>query len=174
MDESVLPLIEVSLDDQQLRLSTTDACFLFPVSTAANGPGEREGSGCTPRGWHRIVARIGDGLPVNAVLVGRRPTGEIYSEQLARDFPERDWILTRILWLQGLEIGRNRLGNFDSMRRYIYIHGTPDREPMGVPASHGCIRMRNEDLLTLFERVPAGARVWIQQHSFSRIPCRNL
>mgnify|MGYP001385527309 CR=1 FL=1 len=174
MDDVHLPLIEVSLADQQIRLKTADTCYVFPVSTALNGPGEREGSGCTPRGWHRVVARIGEGLPSHAVLVGRRPTGEIYSPQLARDFPDRDWILTRILWLQGLEVGRNRMGNLDSMRRYIYIHGTPDSEPMGVPVSHGCIRMRNDDLLLLFDRVPAGARVWIQEHSFSRIPCRNL
>lgn len=168
------PTIEISIADQALRFSAEDRCYLFDVSTALNGVGERNGSGCTPRGWHRVVARIGDGLPINAVFVGRRFTGEVYSPALAEQHPSRDWILSRILWLQGLEIGRNRMGNVDSMRRYIYIHGTPDKEPMGRPESHGCVRMRNEDLLTLFDLVPAGTRVWIQEHSFSRIPCRLI
>ena len=167
-------LLEISIADQALRYSTREACFLFPVSTARNGFGEQEGSGKTPRGWHRVAARIGDGLPEGAVFVGRRPTGEIYSEELAQQYPERDWILTRILWLQGLETGRNRLGDVDTMRRYIYIHGTPDSEPMGEPLSHGCIRMRNADLQALFERVPFNTPVWIQEHSFSRIPCRQI
>lgn len=173
-DDLSLPIVEVSIADQQLRLSTGQACFIYPVSTALNGVGEDEGSGRTPRGWHRIVARIGDGEPLNAVFVGRRPTGEIYSPDLAMANPQRDWILTRILWLQGLEVGRNRMGQRDSMRRYIYIHGTPDSEPVGTPLSHGCIRMRNEDLLHLFGQVGINTRVWIQEHSFSRIPCRNL
>jgi L,D-transpeptidase YbiS len=173
-DDSFLPLVEISIADQQLRLSTAAACYLFPVSTALNGVGEQEGSGCTPRGWHRVVARIGADEPLYSVFVGRRPTGEIFSDQLAQRYPRRDWILSRILWLQGLEAGRNRFGQQDSMRRYIYIHGTPDSEPMGVAASHGCIRMRNHDLLFLFDHVPANTRVWIQEHSFSRIPCRNL
>ena len=173
-DDLSLPLVEVSIADQQLRLSTGQACFMFPVSTARNGAGEDEGSGRTPRGWHRVVACIGDNQPVNTVFVGRRPTGEIYSPQLADEHPQRDWILSRILWLQGLEVGRNRLGKSDSMRRYIYTHGTPDSEPMGKAVSHGCIRMRNQDLLQLFSLVGVNTRVWIQEHSFSRIPCRNL
>ena len=116
-------------------------------------------SECTPRGRHIVRARIGAGLPIGTVFVGRRPTGEIYSEKLASQFPGRDWILTRILWLRGLEPGRNRFGEVDSMRRYIYIHGTPDDQPMGVPRSHGCIRMRNDDIVDLFDDVPAGAVV---------------
>ncbi len=167
-------LLEISIADQQLRYSTPDACYLYPVSTALNGVGEQENSGKTPRGWHRIVARIGEGLPSGSVLVGRRPTGEIYSDALGRDFPHRDWILSRILWLQGMEIGRNRLGSVDSMRRYIYIHGTPDSEPMSTPLSHGCVRMRNADIVALFERVATNTQVWIQEHSFSRIPCLQL
>jgi len=131
----------------------------FAISTARNGVGETSGSEQTPRGAHYVRARIGAGLPVGAVLRGRRFTGEIWSEALAAQHPERDWILTRILWLCGLEPGRNRLGNVDSQRRYIYIHGTPDSEPMGEPRSHGCIRMRNSDLVDLFERVPFGTRV---------------
>lgn len=167
-------LIEVSVADQALRISAAGICHLYSVSTAAAGVGEQSGSGQTPRGWHRIVARIGAGQPENAVFVGRRASGEIYSPQLALQYPRRDWILTRILWLQGLEVGRNRMGSVDSMRRYIYIHGTPDSEPMGQPRSHGCIRMRNRDLLELFELVNSDTQVWIQAHSFSRIPCKNL
>ena len=133
------------------------------VSTARNGAGERNASQCTPRGWHRVRARIGDGCALNTVFVGRRPTGELYSPGLRARFPERDWILTRILWLSGLEPGRNRWGRVDTMRRYIYIHGCPDEDPMGIPSSHGCIKLRNAEMIALFDRVPAGARVWIQE-----------
>lgn len=167
-------LIEISIADQALRISTAGVCHLFPVSTALNGAGEQQGSGKTPRGWHRVRACIGEGLPLNTVFTGRRPTGEIYTEQLAAEQPQRDWILSRILWLQGQEVGLNRMGDVDSMRRFIYIHGTPDSEPMGEPRSHGCIRMRNRDIAELFALVRPGTPVWIQAHSFSRIPCRNL
>ncbi len=154
--------LKLSLSQQQLLLLEDNRPLRsYPVSTALNGPGEREGSGCTPRGRHYIRARIGDGLPENAVFVGRRFTGEIYDAALAAAHPGRDWILTRILWLSGLEPGRNRLGQVDTMRRYIYIHGTPDTEPMGVPASHGCIRMRNDAIMDLFDRVAAGTPVTI-------------
>lgn len=144
-------------------LSADEPTRVWPVSTAANGAGEREGSGCTPRGAHYIRACIGAGAPLNAVFVGRRPSGEIYSPRLAARYPGRDWILTRILWLCGLEPGFNRLGDRDTQRRYIYIHGTPDTEPLGVPRSHGCIRMHNQDLLELFESVQPGTRVDIQE-----------
>ena len=126
----------------------------YPVSTASRGAGEQYGSFCTPRGKHVIRARIGAGQPVNTVFVARRPTGEIYTEDLGRAFPDRDWMLTRILWLSGCEPGRNRLGCVDSMRRFIYIHGSPDAATMGAPGSHGCIRMRNADILQLFDLVP--------------------
>lgn len=135
----------------------------YPVSTARLGAGEQRDSERTPRGRHVIRAKIGAGLPPGAVLVGRRPTGEIWTPALAERFPERDWILSRILWLSGREVGRNRLGQVDSMRRYIYIHGTPDCEPMGEPASHGCIRMRNGDVIDLFERVRVGIPVDIEE-----------
>ena len=120
-----------------------------------------ENSAKTPLGSHRIRAKIGAGLPVNSVFVGRRFTGEIFSESLCRQFPHRDWILTRILWLCGNEIGFNRLGSVDSMRRYIYIHGTPDSEPMGKPLSHGCIRMKNSDVVELFDLVSDYTHVMI-------------
>jgi hypothetical protein len=125
----------------------------YGVSTAANGVGEVRGSHCTPRGLHLIRAKIGAMSAENTVFVGRRATGEIYSPELGAAFPNRDWILTRILWLSGCEVGFNRLGDNDTMRRYIYIHGTPESVQMGVPGSHGCIRMRNEDLIELFDLV---------------------
>lgn len=155
--------IDVSISRQSLRLLDEEGLTLaeYPVSTALNGAGESKGSGCTPRGRHVIRAKIGAGQPAGAVFIGRRPTGELWTPQLAAEFPARDWILTRILWLSGCEIGLNRLGDCDTMQRYIYIHGTPDTEPMGVPRSHGCIRMRNADVLELFERVPAGTPVLI-------------
>lgn len=155
-------LIRISISDQRLTLVVGEQLLaVYPVSTARNGPGERRGSGCTPRGWHRIRLKIGAGLPLDTAFVGRRPTGEIYSPELAARYPERDWILTRILWLTGLESGRNRGGKCDTLRRFIYIHGCPDTAPLGVPLSHGCIRMHNQDLLALFEEVMAGDRVLI-------------
>jgi len=155
-------LIRVSIPDQRLELLEGGvAVASYPVSTARNGPGERRDSGCTPRGWHRVRIKIGAGSPLNAVFVGRRPTGEIYGSELAAGYPERDWILTRILWLTGLEAGFNRGGDQDTLRRYIYIHGCPDEAPMGIPLSHGCIRMRNQDVLDLFDRVEAGDWVFV-------------
>jgi L,D-transpeptidase YbiS len=133
----------------------------YPISTAANGVGEIKGSEKTPRGWHIIRAKIGHGMPLGTVFISRRPTGEICTLELQQRYPDRDWILTRILWLSGLEIGKNRLGNFDTMQRYIYIHGCPEDRPMGVPASRGCIRMRNRDIIELFDAIPAGTKVYI-------------
>ena len=133
----------------------------FAVSTSRRGPGERSGSHCTPRGKHVIRAKIGAGAPVNTVFVGRRSTGELYTPELGERFPERDWILTRILWLSGCEPGFNRLGAVDTMRRFIYIHGSPDALEMGKPGSIGCIRMRNADIVELFDRVEAGTPVEI-------------
>jgi len=138
----------------------------WPISTALAGVGNEENSGKTPLGRHSIRAKIGEGQPAGAVFVGRRPTGECYSDGLAQQYPERDWILTRILWLCGSEIGYNRMGQVDSMRRYIYIHGTPDTEPMGVPKSHGCIRMRNQDVETLFDSVSTGLSIDIIETAF--------
>ena len=156
--------IRIDISDQSLALYDAERLLKrYDVSTALNGPGEQSGSGCTPRGEHYVRARIGAGLPAGAVLIGRRPTGEIWSPELARSAPDRDWILSRILWLCGREPGVNRLGNVDSMQRFIYIHGTPDTEPMGVPKSHGCVRMRNADVLELFDLVPVGCPVLIRE-----------
>lgn len=156
--------ILIDIPSQTLSLLGDDgACIRrYRVSTARNGAGEASGSFCTPRGRHIIRARIGAGAPIGAAFRGRRPTGEVWTPELAAANPGRDWILTRILWLSGTEPGFNRLGEVDSMRRYIYIHGTPDTEPMGVPLSIGCVRMRNRDVVELFELVPAGTAVDIR------------
>ncbi len=133
----------------------------YVISSALKGTGQKKGSFCTPLGRHIIRAKIGAGQPENTVFVGRRPTGEIYTPELGAAFPGRDWILTRILWLSGCEPGKNRLGEFDTMRRYIYIHGSPAGVPMGTPGSIGCIRMRNRDVIDLYERIPLGTAVEI-------------
>jgi lipoprotein-anchoring transpeptidase ErfK/SrfK len=151
--------IPVKLQELQLFDEEHGLLRQYSVSTSANGLGELKGSYCTPRGRHIVRAKIGKGLPENAILVGRRPTGEIYTADMRERFTDRDWILTRILWLSGCENGFNRLGPTDTMRRYIYIHGSPDTVPMGKPGSHGCIRMRNRDILELFDLVPVGTEV---------------
>jgi hypothetical protein len=154
--------LRVDLAAQMLRVLEGDRELrAYAVSTGLRGPGEQIGSGCTPRGLHRVRLRIGDGCPEGTVFRARRPTGEVYDDELAAQYPDRDWILTRILWLTGAERGRNRGGEVDTLRRYIYIHGCPDTEPMGVPRSHGCIRMRNRDLIELFDLVEAGTAVEI-------------
>jgi len=157
--------IVVSLADQRLDLFDDQDALVrsWPVSTAANGAGEQAGSYCTPRGRHIIRAKIGAGLPLNTVFKTRRPTGEVYTPELGAEEPGRDWILTRILWLSGKEPGFNRLGDCDSMRRYIYIHGTPDELFVQRPCSHGCIRMRNRDVAELFDLVPALTPVQIAE-----------
>ncbi len=155
-------VLYIDTERQELTLREGQATRRsWPVSTSAKGLGCRNGSFQTPYGWHRIRACIGAGQAKNAVFIGRRPTGEIYNQCLADAHPNRDWILTRILWLCGEEVGINRGGDLDSQRRYIYIHGTPDSEPMGTPNSHGCIRMRNDDILALFEWVRPGDKVLI-------------
>ena len=155
--------IRIDLGRQCLeRFGDDGACIRrYAVSTALNGPGEESGSQRTPRGRHRVRARIGAGAPSGTVFRGRRPTGERWTPEFAAAHPGRDWILSRILWLCGEEPGRNRLGRVDSMRRYIYIHGTGDDQPMSVPLSHGCVRMRNGDLIELFDLVPTGTKVEI-------------
>jgi len=148
--------LRILLTDQALELldDTGAVQRRYPVSTAANGAGEEAGSYRTPRGRHLVRAKIGGDQPLNTVFKARRPTGEIYHPTMGETHPERDWILSRILWLSGCEPGFNRLGQCDSMRRYIYIHGTPDETFEQAPRSHGCIRMRNADLVELFDLVP--------------------
>lgn len=161
MPEDASPDIRIHLYRQALTLRAAGVERTYPISTAANGPGELQGTGCTPRGLHRVRLKIGGGCPAGAVFRGRRWTGEVFSPGLAAAHPERDWILTRILWLTGTESGRNRGGRVDTLRRFIYIHGCAPTEPMGVPRSHGCIRMRDADLIELFDAVPVGTPVEI-------------
>ena len=155
--------ITIHIPTQMLTLFDDGGNVLrhYPVSTGANGVGEENGSFCTPRGLHVVRARIGAGQPENAVFVKRRPTGEVYTPALGMQHPGRDWILTRILWLSGCESGYNRGGSCDTMRRYVYIHGTPDSTPLGKPGSRGCVRMRNSELVELFDLVKVGTEVKI-------------
>ncbi|MBS0588680.1 MAG: L,D-transpeptidase [Proteobacteria bacterium] len=157
--------IDITIATQQLDLLDDHGKIIrqYRISSAKNGTGQENGSFCTPLGKHIIRAKIGAGRPVNTVFIKRRPTGEIYTPELAQQFPKRDWILTRILWLCGCEPGFNRFGSVDTMRRYIYIHGTPDSVEMGKPGSIGCIRMRNSDLLELFDWVSARTQVEIHE-----------
>jgi L,D-transpeptidase YbiS len=156
--------MKIKIDIANQTLSVLEGDLLqheYPISSGANGVGEQNGSNCTPRGKHIVRAKIGAGAKPGTVFVARRPTGEQYSPVLRRQYSGRDWILTRILWLSGTERGRNRLGATDTMRRYIYIHGSPDDVEMGSPGSHGCIRMRNRDVIELFDRVEVGTQVEI-------------
>jgi len=154
--------IEIDIARQTLAVFEGDVQqHAYLISSGANGVGEQNGSLCTPRGKHIVRAKIGAGAEMDSVFVTRRPTGELYTQLLREQHPGRDWILTRILWLSGTERGKNRLGPGDTMRRYIYIHGSPDDVEMGAPGSHGCIRMRNQDVIELFDLVDAGAQVEI-------------
>lgn len=164
MFDETLPdrYIDVCIATQTLNLvSDNIVLHSYSVSTAKKGAGEQVGSECTPRGWHKIRARIGELQPINSVFVGRRATGEIYTAELSQQNPERDWVLSRILWLGGIEAGVNRYGQVDSGKRYIYIHGCPDHLLQGKPESHGCIRMANKDVLHLFSQTRAGDLVLI-------------
>jgi L,D-transpeptidase YbiS len=154
--------IIVNIATQMLTLQEGDKILRqHLISTGANGAGEEKDSEKTPRGKHIIRAKIGEGAAVGTIFRGRRPTGEIYQNGMQAQYPSRDWILTRILWLSGLEPGKNRLGDVDTMHRYIYIHGSPDETSMGKPGSRGCIRMHNTDLISLFTTVTVGTPVLI-------------
>ncbi|MBE0616154.1 MAG: L,D-transpeptidase [Burkholderiales bacterium] len=157
--------IEINLAEQTLKLLDEAGRVVrsYPVSTSKNGAGEQKDSFCTPRGRHIVRAKIGAGVPENTIFIGRRPSGEIYTPELGERHPGRDWILTRILWLSGCEPGYNRLGEVDTMQRYIYIHGSPDSAQMGSPGSIGCIRMRNRDVIELFDQVAPGTPVRMRE-----------
>lgn len=155
--------IFVSVNDQTLKGYKEDKLiFTYTVSTGKNGVGEEMNSECTPRGWHQIYSILGLENEINSVFVARKWTGEVYSDELARNNPGRDWILTRIMQLEGLEPGRNKGGTVDSLKRYIYIHGTPDSTPLGVAGSRGCIRMRNNEIIELAQWVTTDTLVYIQ------------
>ncbi len=155
--------LHIDVSNQQLSwVGLGQMTKQYPISTGKNGVGEKKESKQTPRGWHIIRAKIGHDCPINTIFVARRPQGEL-TPALEAANPDKDWILSRILWLSGLEVGKNRLFDCDTMQRYIYIHGTPDRNPVGVPLSHGCIRMRNQDIIELFDIAPIGMKVYIQE-----------
>jgi len=158
--------IMIKIKSQHLDVMDNNQVIIksYRISSAKNGVGQERGSFCTPLGKHIIRAKIGVGQPINTVFIKRRSTGEIYTPDLGARYPERDWILTRILWLSGCEPGFNRLGSVDTMRRYIYIHGSPDNVNMDKPSSIGCIRMINTDLLELFDLVDVGTEVSIKQN----------
>ncbi len=163
MDAHLVSHIVVSIAQQRLSLFNAGQWLQdYAISTAKNGIGQENGSGCTPAGEHTIRVKVGANSPIGTVFAGRRPTGEVFSPELADLHPNRDWILTRILWLSGSEPGKNRCGSVDTLRRYIYIHGCPDTAPMGIAESHGCIRMRNADVIDLFEHVRVGTVVRIE------------
>ena len=151
--------LEIDIAKQELRYRGRT----YPVSTSKFGPGEKNGSFCTPRGSHVVRAKIGAGQPLGAVFVRRRPTGEVWTPELHARYPGRDWILTRILWLSGREPGRNRLGCVDTFRRYIYLHGTPPTTRLGMPGSKGCIRVANSEIVELFEQVAVGTEVELHE-----------
>lgn len=159
--ELVSVIISPKLQQMQL-LQGTNVLRTYIISTAKNGLGEEKNSFKTPRGLHVIRAKIGGGAPINAIFRERRFNGDIYTAQMNEMYPTRDWILTRILWLSGLEKGFNRLGNVDTMQRFVYIHGSPDERPTGNPTSRGCIRMRNEDIIEFYDLVSAGTKVYIE------------
>ncbi|WP_425915551.1 cell wall-recycling L,D-carboxypeptidase ElsL [Acinetobacter sp. TSRC1-2] len=164
---------DVWIDLAEQTLSLPNHNKFYVISSGKNGIGEQENSGKTPRGWHKVALKFGYSAPKNAVFKARQETGEVYDESLAAQFPERDWILSRILWLSGLEDCFNQGEGCDTFKRYIYIHGTPDTEPMGIPMSHGCIRMRNQDVIELFDLIPEQALVFISEHSLNLIDCKT-
>lgn len=161
----------IDLAEQSLTLPKHNKFYV--ISSGKNGIGEQENSGKTPRGWHKVALKFGHSAAKNAVFKARQETGEVYNQALAAQFPERDWILSRILWLSGLEDSFNQGEGCDTFKRYIYIHGAPDSEPMGIPMSHGCIRMRNDDVVELFELIPEQALVFISEHSLNATACKT-
>ncbi|OGT50377.1 MAG: hypothetical protein A3E82_05030 [Gammaproteobacteria bacterium RIFCSPHIGHO2_12_FULL_38_11] len=147
--------ITINITQQKLYLKNSNDEIIseYIISSAKNGIGEKKGSGQTPLGLHTIYQKIGEAMPIFTVFKGRTPTGEIWNADLSQQYPDRDFILTRILWLTGPQT---------PLDRYIYIHGTSDEAYLGTPQSHGCIRMRNTDLIDFFEKVLEGESVFIQ------------
>lgn len=146
------PFIYIDSRQQQLHWIDIDECNCrsYPVSTALKGIGNRLESYKTPFGIHRIRQKLGGGQPRGMVFESREPTGRIAKDL---DNREHDEITSRILWLDGLENGVNRNGVYDTYARYIYIHGTSDEKRIGEPVSAGCIRMKNDDVIELFDEV---------------------
>jgi len=137
----------------------------YLVSTAKLGVGEQKNSYQTPRGWHRICEKIGDGAEKNTIIFRQAVTPWKYTEALHQQYPNKDWILTRILWLCGMEPGLNRGGDVDSYERFIYIHGAGAHVPFGTPSSLGCVRMKSDDVIELFDHSPIGTDVYIDENT---------
>lgn len=153
-------MIVISVSKQELRhRRKTGVWYCYPVSTGALGCGNERNSFKTPLGRHRIHAKIGADMPALTVFRGRQPIG-LFDPEI--DDPKADWILSRIIWLEGTQAGINRRGRVDTRSRYIYIHGTHEEERIGQPASHGCIRMKNVDIIELFDHVRLGETVLIR------------
>ncbi len=149
----------VSVASQQLiGIKDGQVVFAYPCSTASNGTGNLEGSNKTPLGWHIIDERYGEGLPWGAIFKERRYIKRNWEPQ---NPTSEDLILTRIMWLRGLEPGLNAGGKIDSHARYIYIHGTPEEHLLGTPASKGCIRLANRDVMDVFSVTKTGTKVLI-------------
>lgn len=154
-------LLLVSIERQTLELySDGKLVRKFDVSTSKNPPSCLENSFGTPSGLHRIAEKIGSDAPLGAVFKGRVDTGSRYWE-LSAEEQTPNLITTRILWLDGLEPGHNQGGNRDSHRRYIYVHGTNHEDKIGTPASGGCVQLKNEEMVELFDAVQAGDQVFI-------------
>jgi hypothetical protein len=155
------PLIGVSISQQQCYFFKNNRCLRrFPVSTSSNPPSEAENSFGTPRGWHMIAEKIGDGAPLGMVFKGRQPTG-ILHHQCPPEDQQKNLITTRILRLKGCEPGRNSGPGVDSFYRYIYLHGTNHEDRIGSPFSGGCVEFSNADIPDLYERTPPGTLVYI-------------
>ena len=136
----------------------------YAISSAANGTGNQDGSGKTPLGTHYIREKFGDGAPLGSQFKARKLTG--HQPKILTTPGERsasDNITSRILWLSGLEPGNNQGDGVDSYQRYIYIHGTDEESRLGTPASHGCIRMANQDIINLYSAVDTSTLVYIYQ-----------
>ena len=154
--------LHISCKHQRLEVYHNHRCMQsMSISTGKKGTGQQKNSGKTPLGWHCIAEKFGDDAPINSVFVARKPTGEIYTSELKENNPERDWILTRILRLKGLELGVNLEGEVDTYQRYIFLHGTPVETILGVNGSKGCIRVRNRAIVKLYNQVSVGTPVYI-------------
>lgn len=161
--EKDIPMLWVDVAVQRLLLCTLEEVLAsYPVSTALNGTGCQQDSFQTPTGLHQISAKIGEDQPEGMVFKGRQPTGEIAAIELSDHDTGKDLITSRILWLDGLEPGINQGNGVDTYDRYIYIHGTNEEGRIGQAVSHGCIRMKNSDVIELFDRVAVGTMVIIE------------
>ncbi len=158
------PAIIVSVTEQKLLLvKNGEVSKTYPVSSSVYGIGNKAGSNQTPLGTHTISERFGDGAEPGTIFRSRGNTGKIATIYTDKTDSDDDLVTTRIMWLQGMEPGANKGHGIDSHARYIYIHGTQEEGLIGEPASHGCIRMKNQDVIELFNSVPQGTFVEIQE-----------